>query len=196
MASIIGWTVDKWPFAMTRFLDFYTMIFKEDGAKGVDLYEAYCDTDDEWVATQVIDGFTTIDTPDVYPINIDFADFGWFYIMAYAEMSSGSLDVHCYYRDPDIASGLGAVSTLPTSASPEFISCCNFKGQVILGGILSTDASWTELGQASDSSNTYAISEIDCDICIVECWIWLSDGSAYQYARSSQADARQGRNRS
>ena len=149
MASIVGWTVDKWPFTMARFLDFYTMIFKEDGSKNVDLYEAYCGTDDEWVATQVIDSISTIDNPDVYPINIDFADFGWFYALAYAEMSSASLDVKCYYRDPDVASGLGAISTLPIDSCPEFITCCNFKGQMIIGGIFSSDASWTKLGLAS-----------------------------------------------
>lgn len=149
MASILGWKVDNWPFSMVRFLDYYTIILKEDGAKNVDVYEAYCGTDDVWVATKIIDSLTTINPPTVYPINIDFADFGWFYAMSYAEMSSDSLGVYCYTRDPDLASSIIAVNSLPSAVCPEFISCCNFKGQPILGGIISTDASWTQLGMCS-----------------------------------------------
>lgn len=149
MVAITGWTVDDWPFCMVKPLDYYTMILKEDGSNGVDLYEAYCGTDDAWVATQVIDNFTSLNAPTTYPINIDFADFGWFYAMAYAEIDSASLDVHCYVREPGIASGTAAVRVLPVDRCPEFITCCNFKGQPILGGILSTNASWTNLGQCA-----------------------------------------------
>ena len=74
MVAITGWTVDDWPFCMVKPLDYYTMILKEDGSNGVDLYEAYCGTDDAWVATQVIDNFTSLNAPTTYPINIDFAD--------------------------------------------------------------------------------------------------------------------------
>ena len=62
MATITGWEVDHWPFCMARFLDYYTIIFKEDGAGNVDVYEAYCGTDDVWDATQIIDSLTTINT--------------------------------------------------------------------------------------------------------------------------------------
>jgi hypothetical protein len=149
MAAITGWEVDDWPFCLSKHLDFYTIIFKEDGSNGVDVYEAYCGTDDAWDATQVIDAMTTINVPTVYPINIDFADFGWFYAMAYAEISSGSLGVYCYIREPGIGSATTAVRALPTDNCPEFISCCNFKGQPILGGIISTDKQWTQLGSCS-----------------------------------------------
>ena len=149
MAAITGWTVDDWPFSMAKFLDFYTIIFKEDGSNNIDLYEAYCGTDDVWVATQCIDSMAVINAPTRYPINIDFADFGWFYAMAYAEISSGTLQAQCYMRDPDIASGLTSLEALPTSKCPDFVTCCNFNGQGILGGIISTDASWTQLGRCS-----------------------------------------------
>ena len=92
---------------------------------------------------------TTINAPTVYPIGISFADFGWFYAMAYAEISSSSLGVYCYIREPGIVPATTAVRVLPTDNCPEFITCCNFKGQPILGGIISTDEQWTRLGQCS-----------------------------------------------
>jgi hypothetical protein len=149
MTAITGWIVDDWPFCLSKYLDFYTMIFKEDGSNGLDLYEAYCGTNDVWVATQILNAFTTHNPSTNYPINIDFADFGWFYAMAYAEMNSGALGVHCYYRDPDVASSLTCLTALPGDACPTFISCCNFNGQAILGGIVSTSATWTQLGLCS-----------------------------------------------
>ena len=148
MATITGWTVDDWPFCLVKFLDYYTLIFKSDGTN-VDVYEAYCGTDDAWVATEVISNLTTINAPTVYPINIDFADFGWFYVLAYTEMSSSTLGVYCYVREPGIDSATTAVRTLPVDACPEFISCCNFNGQPLIGGIVSTDEMWTRLGSCA-----------------------------------------------
>jgi hypothetical protein len=133
---------------MAKFLDYYTVIFKHQSGD-VDLYEAYCSTDDVWVATKCVDALTTINAPTVYPINIDFADFGWFYAFTYVEISSETLGVYCYTRDPDIASGLTCLTALPSDACPTFVTCCNFKGQPIIGGIISTDASWTQLGSAA-----------------------------------------------
>jgi hypothetical protein len=149
MVSISGWIADDWPFSIVKFLDYYTIILTHDGSGNVDIHEAYCGTDDVWVSTKCEDTLTTINAPTVYPLNIDFADFGWFYAMAYAEISSGTLGVYCRQRDPDVASGLTCLTSLPSDAVPTFITCCNFKGQGILGGIISTDASWTQLGSAA-----------------------------------------------
>lgn len=148
MAAITGWTVDDWPFCMVKFLDYYTLIFKEDGTNGVDIYEAYCGTDDAWDATKVGD-LGTINAPTAYPLGIDIADFGWFYAMSYSEISSSSLGVYCYVREPGIASATTAVRALPTDACPEFITCCNFKGQPLIGGVISDEEDWTRLGQCS-----------------------------------------------
>jgi len=150
MAAITGWTVDDWPFCLVKFLDYYTLIFKSDGTN-VDVYEAYCGTDDAWDATEIISDLTTINTPTVYPINIDIADFGWFYVISYTEISSSTLGVYCYVREPGIASATTAVRTLPVDACPEFISCCNFNGQPLIGGIISSDEMWTRLGSCSVS---------------------------------------------
>jgi len=153
MAAITTWVVDEWPFCMVKFLDFYTLIFKEDGNNNVDVYEAYCGTDDVWDATHVIDIIGVINPPTSYPINIDIADFGWFYALAYAEISSSSLGVSCYVREPGVASSYTPTSqssrALPTDNCPEFISCCNFKGQPIIGGIVSEAEEWTNLGLCS-----------------------------------------------
>lgn len=148
MVAITSWVVDDWPFSMVKFLDYYTMIFNSDGTN-VDLYEAYCGTDDAWVATKIIENISTINAPTVYPVNIDFADFGWFYAMAYAEMGSSAIDAKCFYRHPGVAAGTTCISALPLDSCPEFLTCCNFKGQALLGGIISTDPSWTKLGKCS-----------------------------------------------
>lgn len=144
--GIVGWKVDNWPLSMAKLLDFYTIIFKSDGSN-VDVYEAYCDTDNIWNATKVIENIGAVGT--AFPVNIDFADFGWFYAMSYVDNTSGVIDVKCYYRDPDESPSTDALAALPTDACPEFMTCCNFKGQAIIGGIISTTADWTKLGKCS-----------------------------------------------
>lgn len=148
MTSIASWTISRWPFDMVKFLRYYTIMMHDDGTN-LDMYEAYCGTDDVWVATEVISNIIAPSPGNIYPLNWDFADFDWFYGMAFAYMSNGTLATKCYQRDPSLASGTSAITALPSDACPTFISCCNFKGQPILGGIISTNATWTQLGLAS-----------------------------------------------
>jgi hypothetical protein len=145
MTAINSWVVNKWPFDMMKFLKYYTVIMHDDGSN-LDMYEAYCGTDNAWVATECI---SNIVANSVIPLNWDFADFEWFYGMAFAYTLNGVVSTKCYQRDPGIASGVGAITALPSDACPTFITCCNFKGQPILGGIISTNATWTQLGLAS-----------------------------------------------
>ena len=152
MAAITTWSVSEWPFDMVKFLDYYTIIFRAEPAASsdIDVYEAYCGTDDVWVATKVIDNIGYVDYPDPrYPVNLDVADFAWFYLLTYAELKNGEIEAGCYYREPGIASGTDALTALPLSNCPDFITCCNFKGQPVVGGVLSTDAYWTQLGKCS-----------------------------------------------
>jgi len=148
MTAITSWTVSKWPFDMVKFLNYYTIIMHDDGTN-LDLYEAYCGTDDVWVATECIQNIVAYQPTQIYPLNWDFADFDWFYGMAFAYISNGTLSVKCYQRDPSLASGTTAITALPSDACPTFITCCNFKGQPILGGIISTNPTWTQLGLSS-----------------------------------------------
>jgi hypothetical protein len=138
----------------------------------LDMYETYCGTDDVWVANKCISDIITYQPGTVYPLNWDFADFDWFYAMSFAYMNSGTVATKCYTRSPgtitsgtlmilgepvlidgqevEIAGeGATLITALPSDACPTFISCCNYKGQAILGGIISTNATWTQLGMAS-----------------------------------------------
>ena len=145
MTAITSWAITNWPFDSIKFLKYYTAILHNDGSN-VDMYEAYCGTDNVWVATECI---SNIVANSVIPLNWDFADFDWFYGMAFAYESSGVVATKCYQRDPGVASGTGALTALPSDACPTFITCCNYKGQPILGGIISADSTWTQLGLAS-----------------------------------------------
>ena len=148
MTSISTWALSNWPFDMVKFLNYYTTILHNDGIN-IDMYEAYCGTDDVWVATECISNLIQYQPGTVYPLNWDFADFDWFYGMSFAYMNSGSVATKCYQRSPGVASGIAALTALPSDACPTFITCCNFKGQAILGGIISTDPTWTHLGKSS-----------------------------------------------
>jgi hypothetical protein len=145
MTAITSWVVTNWPFDMIKFLKYYTIIMHDDGTN-LDMHEAYCGTDNVWVATECISDMVA---NSIVPLNWDFADFDWFYGMSFAYLNNGTLATKCYQRDPGIASGTGAISVLPSDACPTFITCCNYKGQPILGGIVSTDPTWTQLGHAS-----------------------------------------------
>lgn len=147
MTAISSWLITKWPFDMMQMLKYYTVIMHHDGTN-LDFYEAYCGTDNVWVATECVANIQSFASP-IVPLNWDFADFDWFYGMAFAYTSGSTLGVKCYQRDPGVASGASALTALPAAACPTFISCCNFNGQPILGGIISTNATWTQLGKAS-----------------------------------------------
>ena len=117
-----------------------------DDGTNLDMHEVYCGTDDIWVATECISNLVA---NSVVPLNWDFADFDWFYGMSFAYTINGTLATKCYQRAPGVASGVGAITALPSDACPTFITCCSYKGQPILGGIISTDSTWTQLGHAS-----------------------------------------------
>jgi hypothetical protein len=149
MTAITSWLVDDWPFTMAKFLDYYTLLFKSDGTN-VDVYEVYCATTGAWDATKIIENVHALQNPGTgYMSDISIADFGTFYALSYSMYDSAAFSAECFTRDPSIASGTGALSALPSDACPDFMSCCNFNGQAILGGIISTDANWTQLGHAS-----------------------------------------------
>jgi hypothetical protein len=147
MTAITSWIVSKWPFDMIKFLKYYTIIMHDDGTN-LDMYEAYCGTDNIWAATECISNIVPSNST-VVPLNWDFADFDWFYGMAFAYTINGVVATKCYQRSPGVASGVAALTTLPSDACPTFITCCNFRGQPILGGIISSNATWTQLGLAS-----------------------------------------------
>jgi len=149
MASILSWNVDLWPLSLAKFLDYYTIIFRNNANK-LDILEAYCGTNDIWVATANESTIVDFDpVADKFPVNIDIADFGWFYALTYVNSASTVWTPICYQRVPGESSGASALTAIASAAVPDFLTCCNFKGQGILGGIVSTNASWTQLGSAS-----------------------------------------------
>jgi hypothetical protein len=177
MTAITGWEIKRWPFDMVKFLNYYTMIMHDSGSN-LDMYEAYCGTDNAWVATKVIENIITgnlaieqvtfggdtvtltggpttfgstvrFSRDNSVPLNWDFADFDWFYGMSFAYLNENTITSKCYQRSPGVASSTAAVTAIPTAACPAFIACCNYNGQPILGGIISTDPTWTQLGLAS-----------------------------------------------
>jgi hypothetical protein len=78
---------------------------------------------------------------------IEVADFGPYYIVSVMGIADdSSVTIRNYARDITVESGLSAVVALSTTLYPTFACCCNFNGQLIIGGLQTTVSPWTEVG--------------------------------------------------
>lgn len=136
-----NWEV-SWPWPQVKFLQKYTLAF----AKVVDalyLYELEV-IDGSWNATEVMQ--LAADASKVTQISV--ADFGAFLTLSVYEETDDVIT--CWIRNPGIEPDvIGAYSSLPTINSPKFITACNFKGQCLIGGIETSDATWAGLDHHS-----------------------------------------------
>ena len=134
------WTVgENWPWPQVKFTDYYTLVFAMVSTK-LHLFELYCTTSNVWVADDMQDLGTaaTID-------HVDVASFGMFYVISVVSIGTGpnSVTVDTFIRNP--GTGTPLITQLPTSKAPECMTCCNFKGQAIMGGIVQDDANFGDL---------------------------------------------------
>ena len=149
-----NWTpaLANWPWPKVKILSHYVLGFamadKDDVSAGIPaaddslvLYEMYCDTSDDWQVTacQDLGLVSEID-------QVEIADFGTYYVVMVYGQTGGSPYADGWERDPTAASGTSCMDALPSASLPVGASVCNFKGQMILGGVYTTDPIWTELG--------------------------------------------------
>jgi len=82
--------------------------------------------------------------------NISIADFGEYYVITASGLNGSTQVTEVYQRTAYAAAALGAVTEITDSTSfPTASTCCNFRGQLILGGLVTTQAPWTTLGPCS-----------------------------------------------
>lgn len=140
------WTV-TWPWPKAWFLDYYTLAVAEGdwgtaqggGADGYDsliLFELQ-NISDTWTGYPV----AQLGDPDTIT-HIDVADFGKYYILSFCDSDGVPTMVA---RDPN-----QLVGDLPgEGANPIMVpygsTCCNFKGQCLIGGIQAYETSWANL---------------------------------------------------
>ena len=120
------WDRINWPWPQVRFLEYYTLGFAIIESN-LHLFEMYCNSSDEWQASDMIDLGLHSDITQ-----IDIAESGQFYLLN----TYGDGGINSYIRVPGDS---GTITQLPTSSIPESIACCNYNGQFLIGGILHGD---------------------------------------------------------
>lgn len=144
------WSVgNNWPWPQVFFLEYYTLVFAIKAAEPTKLYlyEAYCDTDNAWKATEIQDLGLVANVKYV-----TVADFNMFYVVTTYARSGNTITVDAWEKTV----GTDAVSALPTTNSPVYACAANFNGQLIAGGIKHGD----DASFANMAYNTVAWSEV------------------------------------
>lgn len=131
-----------------------------------------------WKATPVYELGAIVDID-----SIEIADFGPFYVLSACKTIGNSSSGLVIVRDSTADAGIGSVSLLPTDDIPSFVTCCNFKGQLIVGGILESInyagySEWEDLGVshvAWSGIKNYTFRP-DIDPTAGFCRVWWSRG--------------------
>lgn len=154
MADVIisdcgNWDV-TWPYPQVFFGDYYTLAFAvvsttsecsvglPVGTNHLVLFELTNSTN-VWTAAARYDLGSI-----AYIDQIDVMDFGQFYTVTTFGYNSETPVITGCRRNPGATPPL--FTALSTTNSPKFITGCNYNGQAIIGGIISTDANWSALG--------------------------------------------------
>lgn len=145
------WSVgDNWPWPQVFFLEYYTLIFAiKTSTTDLYLYEAYCDTDNVWKATEIQNLGAVANVKYV-----TVADFNMFYVVTTYARSGNTITIDAWEKTV----GQDAVSALPSTNSPVYACITNFNGQAVAGGIVhGSDTSfgnmaygtvaWSEVGK-------------------------------------------------
>jgi len=143
------WSVgSNWPWPQVFFIEYYTLIFAiKTATTDLYLYEAYCDTDNVWKATEIQNLGAVANVKYV-----TVADFNMFYVVTTYARSGNTVTVDAWEKTV----GADSVSALPSTNSPVYACAANFNGQLIAGGIKHGDnASFGDM-----SYNTVAWSEV------------------------------------
>ena len=153
MADVIvsdcgNWDV-TWPYPQAHYGSYYTLAFalvdsEDDCSAGLPsgdshlvLYELI-NSSNIWTAVAYYDfGVLT------YIDQIDITDFGRFYVATVFGYNGSTATITSAIRNPGDSSPYH--TTLPTIKCPQFITGCNFNGQAVIGGIISTSSPWDNL---------------------------------------------------
>jgi len=149
ISSCGTWDV-TWPYPQVFFGKYYTLAFAivaaaDDCSAGVPaangnlvMYELVNDAN-TWTATAMHD----FGSPS-YIDQLDVMDFGQFYTVSAFGYNAGTAVHTTVRRNPGVAAPL--ITALESTKAPRFISGCNLNGQAVIGGIYSTNATWSDLG--------------------------------------------------
>jgi hypothetical protein len=108
------------------------------------LYELNC-ASNTWTATKIVDLGT------ISGINkISIAPFERYYILsASGYNASDELSVNMYQRIPSASAGTSAVSVIAAPSFPLGMAVCNYKNQIIVGGLKTNNIKWQHLGSCA-----------------------------------------------
>lgn len=145
------WAV-TWPYPQAIFGKYYTLAFavadKDDCATGIPaaddslvLYELYCSESDVWTADYIA-SFGLVSSVN----QVGIVDFGYFYAATAFGYIAGVPTITGIFRLPGVTKPSVQYTSLETVKVPKFIAGCNFNGQAVIGGIISTDARFEGLG--------------------------------------------------
>jgi len=151
-ASSGTWTVgDNWPWPRMYLLTRYTLAVAVD-TTNLSLYEMTL-VGGVITATkvQVLGTLATIDS-------VHIADFGPYYVVTVSKSTPPNV---IYTRSPTAESELEALEEPLWRLMPPSKTCCNYKNQLILGGIVSDDYKWSSLGSASVAWSAIGHTEFD-----------------------------------
>ena len=149
------WTIgDNWPWPQVFFTQRYVLAVSIVGTD-LCLYELVNESN-TWTATKIVVlGLLS------RILHVDVADFGRYYIVTVSGMNGSEPWKKLFTRKPNAASALGAVEAVNSGDIPFGDTCCNFKSQVIIGGVQSNNAKWLDLGSCSVAWSGIGSNEFD-----------------------------------
>lgn len=137
------WAVGTgWPWPQVIFTDNFVLGVALDN-NDLSLYELV-NTNNNWTATKVARlGYAARIT------SVDVADFITFYVITVSGLYNNLPWKATFGRVPNADTRMGAVSIFSSELMPFGTSCCNFKGQLVIGGCYSGNIKWQNLGSCS-----------------------------------------------
>ena len=138
------WSIGSgWPWPRVFITDYYVLAVVINSTV-LSLYELNC-ASNAWTATKIVD-LGVIANVD----KISIAAFERYYIIsASGYNASDELSVNMYQRIPAAAPGTSAVSAITAPDFPLGMAVCNFKNQVIVGGLKTNSINWQHLGSCA-----------------------------------------------
>lgn len=136
ISSVTGtWTIgDNWPYPKLFFTDFWIMAVAVKGS-ALALYDM-TNSGNTWTATEKVELGTAADIESV-----DVAGFERYAVITVSKGSTKQVYEKNY--------STGAVTATAVGTIPGANSVCNYRGQLILGGLYSTGAPWDGLEACS-----------------------------------------------
>jgi len=134
------WTIgDNWPWPQMFFTSYYNLAIAVKANDKLALYELV-NQNNTWIATEKI-GLGKMSNI----ISVHIADFQKYYMITVNELIDENPDHGIYSRNPIT----GVVTEVDTNIIPAGITCCNYLGQLIIGGIFTNQSPWKELSKCS-----------------------------------------------